>query len=142
MKVVFLTNLYPPFARGGYEQWCQEVAVELRSRAHRVVVLTAKPNRQTIVDEEDEIEVRRLLNLEVEGGVAHTALRLLTDRRRREVENLDSVQQTIDEVRPDVAVIWGMWNVPRSVPALVERMMPGRVAYYLCDYWPSLPNAY
>lgn len=142
MKVVFLTNLYPPLARGGYEQWCREVAVELRSRGHRVVVLTAKPNRQAIVDEENEIEVRRLLNLEVEGGVAHTALRLLTDRRRREVKNLDSVQQTIDEVRPDVGVIWGMWNVPRSVPALVEHLMPGRVAYYLCDYWPSLPNAY
>ncbi|MFV2044840.1 MAG: glycosyltransferase family 4 protein, partial [Anaerolineales bacterium] len=40
------------------------------------------------------------------------------------------------------ALIWGMWNVPRSVPALIEDLLPGRVVYYLCDYWPSLPSAY
>jgi glycosyltransferase involved in cell wall biosynthesis len=35
-----------------------------------------------------------------------------------------------------------MWNVPRSVPALVEELLPNRVAYYLCDYWLTLPTAY
>jgi glycosyltransferase involved in cell wall biosynthesis len=35
-----------------------------------------------------------------------------------------------------------MWNIPRSVPALVEKLLPGRVAYYICDYWLTLPNAY
>jgi glycosyltransferase involved in cell wall biosynthesis len=28
------------------------------------------------------------------------------------------------------------------VPAQVEQLMPGRVIYYFCDYWPALPSAY
>jgi glycogen synthase len=39
-------------------------------------------------------------------------------------------------------LIWGMWNVPRSVPALLENLLPGCVVYYISDYWLSLPNAY
>jgi glycosyltransferase involved in cell wall biosynthesis len=33
-----------------------------------------------------------------------------------------------------------MWNVPRIVPATAEQLLPGRVAYYMGDYWPTLPD--
>jgi glycosyltransferase involved in cell wall biosynthesis len=33
-----------------------------------------------------------------------------------------------------------MWNLPRSLPALAERLYPGRTTYYLGDYWPTLPS--
>ncbi|MDX1379424.1 MAG: glycosyltransferase family 4 protein [Anaerolineales bacterium] len=35
-----------------------------------------------------------------------------------------------------------MWNLPRSLPALAEILMPGRVAYYIGDYWPTLPSQF
>jgi glycogen synthase len=35
-----------------------------------------------------------------------------------------------------------MWNIPRSVPLLLESLLTGRVAYYFCDYWPTLPNTF
>ncbi|MFV2044124.1 MAG: glycosyltransferase family 4 protein, partial [Anaerolineales bacterium] len=35
-----------------------------------------------------------------------------------------------------------MWNLPRSIPALIEELLPGRVIYYISDYWPSLPSAH
>jgi glycosyltransferase involved in cell wall biosynthesis len=59
-----------------------------------------------------------------------------------DARNLDIVRQVIEVERPDAALIWGMWNIPRAVPALVEELLPKRVAYYFCDYWPSLPSAY
>jgi glycosyltransferase involved in cell wall biosynthesis len=84
------------------------------------------------------------LNLEVEQGqgLLNTAIRLLRDHKRIEQENLSCVHKLVAGFQPEVAMIWGMWNVPRSVPALVEQLLPGRVAYYLCDYWLSYPSAY
>ncbi len=74
-------------------------------------------------------------------GYWQTALRFVR-RQQLNQKNLTLIRNIIAASRPDVALIWGMWNVPRNVPALVEQLLPGRVAYYLCDYWPALPSAY
>lgn len=142
MRLLFLSNYYPPTHNGGYEQLCEEVAGEFTRRGHRIAVLTAGDHDGTRVIEEKGVQVRRLLHLEVEGGVGRTALRLLRDRERLERENLDQLRAAVESFRPDAILVWGMWNVPRSVPALAEQLMPGRVFYYICDYWPSLPSAY
>jgi hypothetical protein len=42
MCLLFLSNLYPPYDIGGYEQLCQEVALCLRERGHTVWVLTSR----------------------------------------------------------------------------------------------------
>ncbi len=142
MRILFLSNNYPPVSNGGYEQLCQEVAVAFTRMEHRVSILTSADGPGAAIVEEAGIQVRRQLHLEVEGGVLPTTVRLLRDRNRQERENLNSLRTAIDDMHPDAALIWGMWNVPRSVPALTERLMPGRVVYYMCDYWPSLPSAY
>lgn len=143
MRLLLLTNLYPPHAAGGYEQWCQEVAVELRDRGHAVAVLTslakATPNAD---DRDDGIDVRRLLHLEVVGGIASTAVRVLRDRQRLERESLEQLDRLVEDFRPDVALVWGMWNIPRAVPSRLEGLLPGRTVFYLCDYWLNLPSAY
>ncbi|CAA9219086.1 MAG: hypothetical protein AVDCRST_MAG93-370, partial [uncultured Chloroflexia bacterium] len=41
MKVLFVSNLYPPAYIGGYELNCADVAQELRARGHEVLVLTS-----------------------------------------------------------------------------------------------------
>ena len=142
MRVLFLSNFYPPNALGGYEQWCQEVGIELVKQGHQVCVLTARASGMAETTIDAGVSVYRQLYLEVEGGLNHTVIRLLKNRKQVETANLKYVRQLVDSFQPDVAVIWGMWNVPRSVPALVEELLPNRVAYYFCDYWPSLPNAY
>jgi glycosyltransferase involved in cell wall biosynthesis len=143
MRLLFLSNYYPPHALGGYEQWCQEVATALVERGHAVHVLTARPDGQAAtVAEEDGVAVHRKLHLELNGGLGETIWRLLWTRPRLEASNLRAVRDVVTEVEPDAALVWGMWNVPRTVPATVEQLLPERVAYYLCDYWLTLPNAY
>jgi glycosyltransferase involved in cell wall biosynthesis len=145
MRILFISNYYFPFSRGGYGQLCQEVAVELADRGHQVCVLTScSPNGTdgTDIPDDNGVSVYRLLHLEVEAGLVHTIIRLLKDRKKLEEENLNQLRKLVANFQPDQVLIWGMWNVPRSVPALVEQLLPGRVAYYLCDYWLSLPNAY
>ena len=41
MRILFVSNLFPPFGRGGYEQWCEEVAHALAARGHSMAVLTS-----------------------------------------------------------------------------------------------------
>ena len=142
MQLLFLSNLYPPYALGGYEQWCQEVAIALAERGHTVDVLTSQVGAFAPCSQEDGVTVHRQLHLEVTGGLSQTAFRLLFNRARLEAANLGTVRSLITATKPDAALIWGMWNVPHTVPALVEELMPGRVVYYLCDYWLTLPNAY
>src|SRR3989338_6708462 len=43
MKIAIVSNLYPPFARGGAEQIARRVAQELHVRGHEVFVLSTKP---------------------------------------------------------------------------------------------------
>lgn len=141
MRILFFSNYYPPYARGGYEQWCQEVTEELVRRGHTAEVVTSSPPQARPRVDQGDLVVHRCLELEADMGYWQTALRFVR-RQRLNQENLARLRRIMAVSRPDVAFIWGMWNVPRSVPALVEQLLPGRVAYYLCDYWPALPSAY
>lgn len=139
MRILFLSNYYPPYSQGGYEQLCREIGYELSRRGNEVMVLTSGHEQS---DERDgPVLIRRALPLEVEGGLAHTLANLTFGGRGSAVRRgVAVVEQTVAEFAPDVALVWGMWNVPRVVPAAVERLLP--TAYYLCDYWPALPNAF
>jgi glycogen synthase len=142
MIILFVSNFYPPHSVGGYEQWCQEVAQILSTRGHQVSVLTSRYGGRGIHTDEMGVKVHRLLNLEVVGGLAKSTRTLVFSRRRNEKENLAIIPDLIEKIAPDVVLIWGMWNVPRSVPSLIETLLPDKVAYYFCDYWLTLPNTF
>lgn len=141
MRILFLSNFYPPASRGGYEQWCQEVADCLRSRGHDVFILTSEFGEGSMQNP-DPAWVRRTLHLEMELASLKNAFQFFTRRKKRETQNLNCVRGVIQNFKPDAALIWGMWNLHRSIPALVEEHMPGRVVYYMGDYWPTLPNQF
>ena len=42
--------------------------------------------------------------------------------------------------KPDIVLVWGMWNIDRSLAALAERRCGRRTVYYFGDYWPTLPS--
>lgn len=144
MRILFVSNLFPPFGRGGYEQWCEEVAHLLIARGHVVEVLTGRIGAGVgeAQAEDSGLRVHRVLVGQVEGGLAQTTLRLVQGIQRVELENVALTQSILADFHPDVVLIWGMWNIDRAVAQQVERQAGPRVAYYFCDYWPTLPNAY
>ena len=87
MRFLFASNYYPPHVRGGYDQWCYEVATELAERGHSVCVLTSDSNPQQHDLSErgyhGSVQVHRLLHLEVEAGLAHSMMRVLGGSRSR-----------------------------------------------------------
>jgi glycosyltransferase involved in cell wall biosynthesis len=134
MRILFLSNFFPPARSGGYTQWCHEVAQCLAGRGHTVAVLTSRHEQaKAPVDEQN---IYRILHLE--GDLAYyQPLDFFTRWKKQHQENLVYLKQTIQEFTPDILFVWGMWALSKALPAQAEQMLPGRVVYYLSDYWPS-----
>jgi glycogen synthase len=52
-------------------------------------------------------------------------------------DNLLALPQVVNGFSPDLIFVWGMWALSKALAALAESLLPGRVVYYLSDYWPS-----
>lgn len=141
MRLLFLTNLYPPHGKGGYEEWCQEIALQLRKHGHEVIVLTSYHGSGSD-GSSDPNWVRRELHLEMELASLRNGFQFFTARQQRVKENFDTVRSYVRRFQPDAIMVWGMWNIVRSVPILAEKLLPGRVVYYMGDYWPTLPSQF
>lgn len=137
MKILFLSNFYPPASRGGFEEWCREVLEGLRARGHEVQVLTSNFGS---AHQPDPVWVHRELALEMEFSAFRNALQFFTSRKERERKNLACLRKHVEDFQPGAVLIWGMWNLHRSIPCLAEELSAGRVVYYMGDYWPALPG--
>lgn len=138
MRILFLANFYPPFEIGGQERSCQEVFEGLMARGHECLILTSMHGVNNVPT--NEPGVRRWLYLEMDMVPLRHSWVFFTQRKRREAQNLQRFEQLIEEFKPEVVFVWGMWNLPRTLPALAERRLPGRVAYRFAEYWPTLPT--
>jgi glycosyltransferase involved in cell wall biosynthesis len=83
-----------------------------------------------------EQNIYRLLYLE--GDLAYyQPFHFFTQWKGQRRENLRFLEQVIKEFAPDLIFIWGMWALTKALPARAEQLLPGRVVYYLSDYWAS-----
>src|SRR5215207_9286382 len=134
MRILFLSNFYPPARPGGYTQWCHEVTERLAERGHTIGVLTSCYELARAPAREQNIY--RLLHLE--GDLAYyQPLQFFTRWKNQHRENLVFLEQTVNDFAPDLIFVWGMWALSKALPALAEQLLPGRVVYYLSDYWLS-----
>lgn len=138
MRILVISNFYPPHELGGQEIICREVVDKLIERGHQVHVLTSKFVRSTGAASNEAL-VSRLLHLESDP-YRYSITRFFLLRRREERRNLSSFQEISSSFNPDVVFIWGTWNIPRSLLVAVEEMYPERVVYYFMGLCPSLPS--
>lgn len=134
MRILFLSNFFPPARPGGYTQWCHEVSERLAKRGHTIGVLTSRYEMEKAPANEQN--VFRLLHLE--GDLEYyRPVQFLTRWKKQHSENLASLRRTVAEFAPDLIFVWGMWALSKSLPVLAEQLLPGRVVYFLSDYWAS-----
>ncbi len=137
MKLLFVSNLYPPHHISGYEMLCHEAAGQLTMRGHQVHVLTSTYG---VTGPRPEPGIYRRLLLESDRYYSRPNHLIRYWGAKR--SNYLAVKQVIADLSPEVVVIWGMWNLSRLVAAWTETFAGPRVVYYFADVWPSEPSAH
>ena len=139
LRILIISNFYPPFELGGWEQLAHDVRRQLNDRGHQTRVLTSKfgvSNRQS--SDSDVLRRLYLQSADVEHYHPLYALSAVSHERR----NLRELESQLEQFAPDVILIQGMWNLPFSLAKHAEYLMPGRVAYYIASSWPTDMNAH
>lgn len=133
MRILTLTNWYPPHHRGGYEMNCEDVMNRLASRGHQVTVLCSDDRLPWVDDGSPSVPVQRVLKLHWKNEAPSAAP--LTRRLALERFNQGEFIRAIEEVRPDVVSVWHMATLSMNLlTVLSRRRIP--VVYAICDPWP------
>jgi glycogen synthase len=139
MRILVITNYYPPVELGGWEQLTRDVVDRLSTRDHRIVILTSDYKKSTI--SETSSNIHRVLHLESSDPFHyHPITSILSGRQER--ENIAYLERTVLEFCPEIIFINGMWNLPVSIAKNAERLLPNRVIYYMASYWPTEVDAH
>ena len=141
MKVLIVTNLYPPHHHGGYELRCAQVAEHLLASGHDVRVVTSRyrvggTTHAAAIGEDvvGSIPVSRFLR--------HHRLDTQPRRRRRyylgvvrtQVEDILRFGQILDDFRPDVVNWWNLEGVTKAILRMpADRSVPS--VHCIDDSW-------
>lgn len=136
MRIVVLTNLYPPYYVGGYEIRCQDVVEQLRARGHHVVVLTSQYGCQ-----ENEQDVACSTEAREEAGHVFRVLSFgvrvtfdLWSLYQAELSDHTQTRRVIKYVCPDLFYIWNCRGLSNS---LLLHLQSYRIpmVYHFEDDW-------
>ena len=130
MKILALTNLYPPHYLGGYELICYMVVNELRARGHQVQVLTSN---HVVAGKPPETERDVERTLRVHGFYGHPWLNI-PKLQKLEAHNNRTLLAAIEKHQPDLVYVWNMGGLSKSMVLTLQRLGIPTV-YYLSDHW-------
>lgn len=118
MKILVLSNLYPPYHIGGYELNCYEVVNELRKRKHSVFILTSTHNIKKSHEVTDNV-FRQLLiyRYEPTRNLSSSKLKLIYT----EWHNNRALRNLIQSIVPDIIFIWNMQGLSMSLLITAKR---------------------
>lgn len=129
MRVLVVSNFYPPHHQGGYELGCQDVVDGLLARGHDVRVLTSDTGVGRPTDEGHILRRLRAVHWSDRLKLRHVRKLLSRERRNQRV-----FLEVCAEFEPDVVQIWNLVDTSVSIPFLAQAAgLP--VAYYVFDEW-------
>jgi glycosyltransferase involved in cell wall biosynthesis len=132
MRILVLSNLYPPNVVGGYERLCHEVSSELAARGHEVTVLTSSFGN-AVADYHGQ-RILRELELLTGADIYTPFPGTAEDRALVSARNRATLNRVLDELRPDVVFAWNLFFLDASIlDALVAS--PYRTVAMLTDNW-------
>ena len=133
MRILFVTNFYPPVFIGGYELNCRDIAEGLRANGHTVQVLASDYRKSEVA--QSERNIWRTLHIWRVWEQQQTMLTPWVARERMAIQrhNARVVRTTIEQFRPDIVVMWSGMGLGRGLLAAMEQHP--LVVYYLLDGW-------
>ncbi len=131
MKILTITNLFPPHYVGGYELICAAVVKALRARGHQVEVLTSNHQVDGVSGDAPEQGINR--TLQIHGFFGHPWLGI---RRLAELElhNNQQLRDAVARFQPNVVHVWNLGGVSKSLCLTLQELGVPTV-YHLSDHW-------
>lgn len=129
MKILVVSNLYPPHSIGGYEERCRYITDRLRDRGHDIRVLTSHHGLEGPTVGDAGIHRR----LRIHGFFGHPWLGI-GDLRKLEEHNHAELRAAIDDFDPDVVHVWNLGGLSKSlILTLADINRP--TVYDVSDHW-------
>ena len=131
MKILVLTNLYPPHHAGTFDTRCAAVTESLRLRGHQMLVLTSTHGMRA--EQRDGFVERRL---HLNGVFGHPLLTKFNDLKPLEVHNHSVVMETVQSFQPDVIQVFSLHGLSKSLIFTLRNCKIPTV-YDIADHWLS-----
>jgi glycogen synthase len=132
MRIMFISNLYPPNQVGGYEELCWEVASQFGARGHEVSVLTSANGGKICEFPGQNISqaLRLLVGKSVYDAYDGPAFR----RETISAQNRHNLIQAVRKTQPEVIFCWNLHGLGVDFfGTLAELPIP--VVAMLTDNW-------
>lgn len=134
MRIIFISNLYPPNALGGYERLCFSVAEALSCSGHEVGVLTSNYGDLSSDFPGQQIW-RELYLLASEGNIYQPFV--ASEERRKEINgfNIKTLDKVVNDFKPEIIFVWNLYFFHTSLIEHIEGHYSGKTVYFLTDNW-------
>jgi glycosyltransferase involved in cell wall biosynthesis len=131
MKILVLTNLYPPHHAGTFDNHCETVTESLRLRGHSIFILTSSHGLNS--EQRDE-QIHR--SLELNGVYGHPSVTSFLQLRSLELNNNAALRQAIEQFAPEVVHVFSLLGISKSLLfTLRNTRLP--VVFDVFDHWLS-----
>jgi glycogen synthase len=131
MRILTLTNLFPPYLIGGYEFNCQRSCHGLSQLGHEVHILTSNHGLTPDTSPTAEPRIERSLRLNGYYGHPWVGIKNLVGL---ELHNNTVLRRKIAEIQPDIVYVWNMGGLSKSLLQTLEDLgIPH--AFYISDHW-------
>lgn len=135
MKILIISNLYPPHHIGGYEIGCRDITNLLREQGHEIRVLTSRYFKNGEDNAEDTRHIFRELYHGFEKDSNWNTCRSLF----REKENRRLWASHVNGFQPELVYFWNMAQISLwMMTDAASRQIP--IACYVSDQWLEKPN--
>ena len=142
MKVLFISNFYPPADDGwGFMQLCEEVAEGLCARGHEVIVLTSTHIAGSEFQRDYPVYRKFPISPDFDSK-RPIPQQFFFGRRGKENRAMTDFRNIVDKHRPDFIFIWHAIGLPKSLFKEAENSKEYEVVYYLADYQPEIGDEY
>ena len=128
MRILVVTNYYPPHFFGGYELKCAQIVSHLRERGHEVFVLAGN-HASPGVASGDEPGIRRTLRYDTPETPFFARLAI-------EKDNWRETAGRIRDFKPDVIYLWNQRDITLG-PSQAACDSGVQKIYQIGDFWPN-----
>jgi len=132
MRILFLTNLFPPNVVGGYEVLCCSVAADLAHKGHEVSVLTSSYGAALV--QRTDMTVIRGLRLQVGANIYAPFDGTSAWGKEIERANEAALHRVLSEFAPHIVFCWNLYGLASGFFDVIQKT-GSQVVVMLTDNW-------